>query len=84
LNSEAAGATGIILIVRYAEPSFHKTFSSFFPVIQVIFFAQSQIGAAVYIVRRATHGLYNHAVAPPFTAALPDSFEREDQKKWAE
>jgi len=40
----------------------------------------SDLGVAGYIVRRPTRGLYNHAVAPPFTAALADSFEREDRK----
>lgn len=40
----------------------------------------SDLGAARYIVRRATRGLYNHAVAPPFTAARAGSFEREDRK----
>src|SRR5262245_27663094 len=53
LKSEEAGTTGITgitgisLLVRYAEPFFHKAFSSFvpvFPVFPVVLFAQPRTG----------------------------------------
>jgi len=50
LNSEEAGTTGIMgtsLVVRYAEPSFHKALSSFFPVVPVVLLAQSKTGVCL-------------------------------------